>query len=318
MTITQLEYVLAVNKFRHFGKAAKFCHVTQPTLSMQLQKLEDELEVIIFDRSKNPILPTMEGEKIIKQAQIVIREHKKIYDIIQMAGDDLSGDFKVGIIPTLAPYLLPLFAAQFAKKYPNVNLQIEELTTDEILESLDKDYLDVALLVTPLHDNSLIERVLFYEPFYLFVSPEHEISKKKKVKEIDLTTDELWLLKEGHCFRSQVLNLCRKNPKHRKIIPNLQFESGNLETLKKMVINSSGYTLLPFLDVREFTTHKKKYLREFSSPVPTREVSLVYGRSFLKEKIIDALEIEILSALPKELDSHKKVSKNIVEITEQF
>ncbi len=317
MTITQLEYVIAVNKFRHFGKAAKHCNVTQPTLSMQLQKLEDELGVIIFDRSKNPILPTMEGERIISQAQIVVKEHKRIFSIVETSSEDIAGEFKLGVIPTLAPYLVPLFAQSFTSKYPDVKLKIEELTTEEILRLLDTDDLDAGLLVTPLHEDSLIERVLFYEPFYLFTSPNHPLAKKKKVKEDDLIGDGLWLLKDGHCFRSQVLNLCKTHNPNNTNMPNLKFESGNFETLKRMVLSCNGYTLLPHLDAKGFSESKKDLLKEFKKPVPTREVSLVHGRSFLKEKIIEALQEEILSVIPEELLSFKKMSHSVVEISEK-
>jgi len=316
VTITQLEYVLAVNKFRHFGKAAKFCNVTQPTLSMQLQKLEDELGAIIFDRSKNPILPTMEGERIIQQAQVVVKEHKRIFDIVDSAGDEIAGEFKLGVIPTIAPYLVPLFAKSFSHKYPEVKLTIEELTTEEILRSLDTDDLDAGLLVTPLHENSLIERSLFYEPFYIYASSDHSLSKKKKIKEEDLTLDGLWLLKDGHCFRSQVLNICKTRSSANIGIPNLNFESGNFETLKKMVISCSGYTLLPHLDVQSFSKSERELVKEFKTPVPTREVSLVHGRSFLKEKIIEALQSEILEVIPEELTSFKKTKHSVIEIKE--
>jgi LysR family hydrogen peroxide-inducible transcriptional activator len=313
MTITQLEYILAVDKFRHFGKAAKACAITQPTLSMQLQKAEDEMGVVIFDRSKNPIMITSDGEQIIEQARRVIREYKKIFSIIDANKEDVRGEFRLGVIPTLAPYVIPLFAGEFVKKYPHVNLTIEEFKTEDIIELLNKDEVDAGLLVTPLQGESFIERVLFHEPFYVFASHDHPILKKSKIKDKDLDVSDVWLLNEGHCFRQQVLNLC-KISKDGSIHDNLKFESGNLETLKNMVLSSSGYTLLPELAVQNLSQADKKHVREFQNPVPTREVSLVHNRIFLKEKIITALEECIIERLPKELASLKRKNFEVISI----
>jgi LysR family hydrogen peroxide-inducible transcriptional activator len=312
MTLTQLEYVVAVNKHRHFGKAAKECHVTQPTLSMQLQKLEEELGVILFDRSKSPILPTSEGDKVVKQAQVVIKEYKRINTILEDSIGEISGRFRLAVIPTLAPYVIPLFAKKFADLYPKVELVIEEFKTEEIIDLLDREEVDAGILVTPLNESSLIERVLFYEPFHLFVSQDHDLFKKKKVKESELSDESLWLLNEGHCFRAQVLKVCSMNFDGGNY-KNLRFESGNLETLKNLVVQSSGYTLLPHLATLDLSSTRKKMVREFSRPVPTREVSIVYGRTFLKEKVIDALEEIIISVLPKEIHSHKGGDLSVVE-----
>jgi LysR family hydrogen peroxide-inducible transcriptional activator len=209
MTITQLEYILAVEQYRHFGKAAKSCSVTQPTLSMQLQKAEEELGIVLFDRSKNPILTTDEGLLIIDQARVVIREYKKIFSIIDTFKDEVRGDLRLGVIPTLAPYVIPLFAGAFVKHYPLVNLTIEEFKTEEIIELLSRDELDAGLLVTPLEGENFIERVLFHEPFSVFASKNHHLLNKSKIKGNDLDTGDVWLLNEGHCFRQQVLNLCK-------------------------------------------------------------------------------------------------------------
>lgn len=314
MTLTQLEYVVAVDKFRHFGKAAKSCYVTQPTLSMQLQKLEEALDVIIFDRSKSPIIPTLEGESVIRQAKVVLREHRKIIDIVKMKKENVEGEFKLGVIPTLSPYILPLFIQRFVKKYPSVNLIIEELKTEDIVKLLDNDELDAGLLVTPLHDDSIIERVLYYEPFYLFAAPEHPLLKKKKVNQEELDLSEIWLLNKGNCFRDQILNICSEKNKNMIDQENIRFESGNMETLKNMVLTSSGYTLLPHMAVKMLSSSHKKLIREFNNPVPTREVSIVHGRSFQKERIIIALEEEIVKVVPKDLKCLKRKNLDVVEI----
>jgi LysR family hydrogen peroxide-inducible transcriptional activator len=276
MTLTQLEYALAVDTHRHFGKAAKASHVTQPTLSMQLSKLEEELGIILFDRSKSPILPTSEGVAFLKQARVVIKEFHRLSDVVQSQSEELSGQLHLAVIPTLSPYVIPLFAKAFNKAYPNVELIVEERKTEEIIKLLDEDRIDVGLLVTPLGIDNLIERVLF------------------------------WILDEGHCFRDQVLKICKYKGRRKGEI---QFQSGNLETLKGMVKFWGGETLLPKLAVDQLDTSEKKWIRPFKTPVPHREVSLVHNRIYLKEKFIDALQEVIVQSLPKDITTLK--SKNL-------
>jgi len=305
LSITQLEYIVALDQFRHFGNAAKACHITQPTLSMQLNKAEEFLGLILFDRSKNPMLPTIEGVAIIQQARIVLREYKKIAELKDMQKESVAGTLKLGVIPTLAPYLIPLFVGPFAKKYPHVKLIIEEYKTEDMLRLIHSDELDVGLLVTPVHDEQMIERVLFNETFYVFASKDDPLLKKVKIKNQDLRKDGIWLLNEGHCFRSQVFQVCGINGEN-EVYSNLRFQSGNLETLINIVSNNEGYTLLPHLAVMNLPSEDKKFVREFTSPIPSREVSLVHNRIFLKEKMIAALEEEIIASLPKEISSLKK------------
>ncbi len=313
MTLTQLEYVLAVNKFKHFGKAAESCFVTQPTLSMQLQKLEDELEVTIFDRSKSPIQPTDEGQAIIEQARVIIQEEKRLFSIIEENKGEVSGDFKLSVIPTLSPFVIPLFVHEFVKAYPKVNLQIKENKTEEIIDLLKNDEIDAGILVTPLHEKKIIERSLYYEPFYLFASNQHPLSKKNKIREDDLNIEEIWMLNKGNCFRDQVLNICQ-NRKNSNLSNPINFESGNFETLKNMVLKGNGYTLLPHMAVDQLSPSHKKLTRSFYKPIPTREVSLVYSKNIVKEKILNALEEEILASIPEELRHFKKREQLIVEI----
>jgi LysR family hydrogen peroxide-inducible transcriptional activator len=310
MTLTQLEYVLAVEKFRHFKKAAESCHVTQPTLSMQLQKLEEELEIIIFDRSKSPVLVTTEGVAFIKQARIVHREYVRLLDLAKSQEGSISGRFHLGVIPTLTPYIVPLFVDDFQKKYPDVELTIEEMKTEDIVLALSKDEIDGGLLVTPLNEDGLIERVLYYENFHIFLNPNHKLLKKKKIKETDLDPAEVWLLNEGHCFRSQVLKVCGLKKNRRQSL----FESGSLETLRNMVMKTSGYTIIPEMSLDGLPPVQKKLTREFCRPIPTREVSLVYGRSFHKEKIVEAIEESIVSSLPKGINSLKSKDLQVVDI----
>ncbi len=313
-SITQLEYIVAVDQEKHFGKAAAKCHVAQPSLSMQIQKLEEELGAIIFDRSKKPILATDTGQQILEQARLVLREHKKIFQMANLGSAEPKGQFHLGVIPTLSPYLIPLFIGEFSKKHPKVRLKISELQTSEIMEQLIADNLDAGLLVTPLGDDQIIERHLFFEPFYAYVSQSHPLANRKILSELDLSDDNLWLLEEGHCFRDQVLKVCALDRKN-TALENVEFASGNLETLKNLVKKNSGYTLLPELALGELTNSDiAKYIKKFKKPVPTREVSLVHSRSFLKETIIGAMEALIIDSLPKNIRSLKKRDIDVVDI----
>lgn len=313
MTLTQLEYVVAVYKNRHFGKAAKACNVTQPTLSMQLQKLEDELKVTIFDRSKNPVAPTQEGQSIIEQAKIILHEQKKLFNLIDEGKKELSGDFKLAVIPTLSPFIIPLFLENFTKKFPLVNLEITENKTEDIIELIKSDEIDAAIIVTPLHVESIFEKVLYYEPFYLFVSQKHQLAKKQTIKQEDLDLNEIWLLNKGNCFRDQVLNICAKR-NERSIKNPINFESGNFETLKNMVISGNGYTLLPHMGVKQLSPNLKKMVRPFVKPVPTREVSLVCSQNTIKQRILNALEEEIRKVIPDDLKQKTSKATEVIDI----
>ncbi|MGV3540197.1 MAG: hydrogen peroxide-inducible genes activator [Rufibacter sp.] len=303
MTLTQLEYLLAVDTYRHFATAAEKCFVTQPTLSMQLQKLEEELGVQVFDRSRVPVRPTELGKDIIAQARIAVAEAKKIEELVQLQRDGISGELRIGVIPTLAPYLVPLFITDFIQKYPQVHVVIQEMVTSSILEKLKLELLDVGLLVTPLHDKNIFEVPLFYEAFVGYLHPAHPLASQKEITPEAIDPSDLWLLNDGHCFRSQVLQLCNRVKTSRNV--HLDYESGSLETLKRIVETQSGMTLLPELSVQELSPDKKAMVRPFQEPQPLREVSLVVHRSFLKKKMIEALRDVIVSHVPQELkDRH--------------
>ena len=313
ISITQLQYILAVHKLKHFGRAASECHVSQPSLSAQIQKAEHQLGFIIFDRSKKPIIVTELGKKFINQARVVLQEHQRLSEI-KNSLDKPSGEFHLGVIPTLSPYLVPLFIESFSKKFPDIQLKISELQTQNIIHKLYDDELDGGLLVTPLKDDKIIERALFLEPFYAFASKGHPLLKKKILKESDLESDDIWLLDEGHCFRDQVIRFCSLGKTH-QVLKNVGFSSGSFETLINLIRKSEGYTLLPHLATTNlFPTELKNNLRKFSRPIPTREVSLVHSRSFLKEEIIEVLIQEILDHLPPELINIKAGQAQIIDI----
>lgn len=311
INISQLEYILAVETSGHFGKAAKACHVTQPTLSMQIQKLEEDLGVTIFDRSRKPIIPTEAGKLLLQQARVVLSEYKKLHVMAKQKEGVVAGDFHLAIIPTLSTYLIPLCLETFATKYPQVKLYVREMQTNHLLEALEREEIDAGILATPTESAGVKEDVLFYEPFYLYVHKEHGLARKKKVKEDDLDGKEMWLLEEGHCFRNQVVRLC--NMRGRKtVLPNVRFESGSLETLKRLVERHMGYTLVPYLAVMTETPDEgDAVVVPFAKPVPSREVSLIYRRTQLKTPILEALKATILESLPAQL---RLVAKNEVDV----
>lgn len=288
MTITQLKYVLAVAEYKNFTLAAEKCFVTQPTLSMQIQKIEEELGILIFDRTKKPIELTEIGKKIVAQSKNIVNEAGRIQDIVDQQREFIGGDFRLGIIPTVMPTLLPMFLKNFINKYPKVNLIIEELTTTEIILKLKNGHLDAAIAATPLEDEKIKEIVLYYEPFVAYVPENHNSFDKKEIEISDLNLDEILLLQDGHCFRDGIVNLC----KNKKIISdnfNFHIESGSFETLIKLADEGLGTTLLPYLHTLDLNEQNKTKLRHFKNPKPARAIGLIYSKNELKIHIIEAL-----------------------------
>jgi LysR family hydrogen peroxide-inducible transcriptional activator len=295
-SLTQLEYVMAVHKYGHFGKAAQSCHVTQPTLSMQIHKLEEELGVVIFDRSKKPILLSEVGKKLIEQIQTVLFESKKIEEIIKFSrSGKVSGELSIGVIPTIAPYLLPLLLPVIETGYDDMELRLFEMQTHRIIEALHSDELDVGILATPIKEHKIFEFPLYYEPFSVLCKKDHSLAASKRLKSSHLKLDDIWLLEEGHCLRHQILDVCAskkiKNPKRK-----FHFESGSLETIKNLIDRYGGYTLLPQLATDHFGNHS--VLIPFERPVPSREIGLVYRREHYKNDLIESLGEAILKAIP--------------------
>lgn len=288
MTITQLQYVLAVAEHKNFTLAAEKCFVTQPTLSMQIQKIEEELGIQIFDRTKKPIQLTEIGQKIVNQSKNIVNEANRIQDIVDQQKGFIGGEFRLGIIPTVMPTLLPMFLNNFIKKYPKVNLIIEELNTDEIIVKLKNGHLDAAIAATPLEEEKIKEVVLFYEPFVAYIPESHSNFEKKEIEVSDLNLDEILLLQDGHCFRDGILNLCKNNPGNSDKF-NFHIESGSFETLIKLADEGLGTTLLPYLHTLDLKEKDKAKLKHFNDPKPAREVSLIYPKNELKIHIIDAL-----------------------------
>jgi LysR family hydrogen peroxide-inducible transcriptional activator len=295
MTITQLKYVLAVAEHKNFTLAAEKCFVTQPTLSMQIQKIEEELSILIFDRSKKPIQLTDIGQKIVNQAKNIVNEAGRIQDIVDQQKGFVGGDFRLGIIPTIMPTLLPMFLNNFIKKHPKVKLIIEELNTEEIITKLKNGHLDAAIAATPLLEEGIKEIVLYFEPFVAYVPENHQQFQKEEINISDLNVDDILLLQDGHCFRDGILNLCKNNPKNG--FNHFQIESGSFETLIKLADEGLGTTLLPYLHTLDLKESDKKKLRHFAEPKPAREVSLIFPKSELKMHIIDALRTSIAGVI---------------------
>ncbi|OYU84317.1 MAG: DNA-binding transcriptional regulator OxyR [Flavobacterium sp. BFFFF2] len=286
MTITQLHYILAIAEYKNFTLAAEKCFVTQPTLSMQVLKIEEELGIQIFDRSKKPIQLTAIGEKIVLQAKNIVNEAQRIQDIVEQQKGFIGGEFRIGIIPTVMPTLLPMFLNTFIKRYPKIELLIEELTTHEIIEKLKNGHLDAAIAATPLQEDKIKEVVLYYEPFVAYVPESHGLFKEKNIKVDELQLEELLLLQDGHCFRDGILNLCQGQ---QRSFQHFRIESGSFETLIKLADEGLGMTLLPYLHTLDLPEKRKAKLRYFTEPQPAREVSLIYPKNELKIHIIDAL-----------------------------
>jgi LysR family hydrogen peroxide-inducible transcriptional activator len=311
MTLVQLEYIIAVDTWRHFAVAANHCFVTQPTLSMQIQKLEEELEVKLFDRSKQPVVPTETGAEIIEQARKVLAERNVLLENLQYKKGILTGELRIGIIPTLAPYLLPLFIQPFTKKHPGVKLIVNEMMTELIISRLREGKIDAGILVTPLQENGIREHILFYEEMMAYVSKKNAVYEKTYLLPQDIDPNKLWLLEEGHCFRSQIVNLCELK-KISKESSHFEYEAGSIETLRRMVELNDGITIIPELATLDMPLRQTQLIRHFRRPVPMREVSLVVHRNYVKEKLIEVLKEEILQKVPEKIRKNK--SQNIVPV----
>jgi len=310
MTLVQLEYIVAVDTYRSFVTAADKCFVTQPTLSMQVQKLEELLSVKIFDRSKQPVSPTEIGTQIIAQARIILQESGKIKELISSQQQDVLGELRIGVIPTVAPYLLPEVISSMLEKYPELKLLIWEYTTEDIIHHLKTGVLDCGILATPLSDPNITEIPLYYENFVSYISKNSKLYKKKAVDAEDLNDENIWLLNEGHCMRNQVLNICRSTKNNR--LQGLEYNTGSVETLVRMVDLNGGATLLPELAITELSAKQMNKVRYFKPAEPVREISLVTHKNFIKKRMLNALKDEILEIIPKAMKQKKK--KDIVGI----
>lgn len=295
MTITQFKYIIAVDNHRHFARAAEACFVTQPTLSMQIHKLEEELDILIFDRSKQPIVPTPLGEKLIEQARKVVYETDVLENMAKQIKGSFEGSLTLAVIPTIAPSLLPRFIPEFTRKYPKIHLKVEELKTEDMIEALRADRIDVGIAATPLEEKGILEKPLYYEPFMAFVPEYHRFNNDQFLLASELDASEILLLNEGHCFRNSVLRICKTQNSTES---GLNMESGNFDTLVKLAHKGMGMTLLPYLTAIDLPEKYKPFVKPVAEPTPSREVSLIYSRTQLKLEWINALGDMIRESLP--------------------
>ena len=296
MTLTQLSYIVTLAEVGHFGRAAEACFVTQPTLSMQIKRLEAELGVALFDRGSQPIRPTQRGEQVLAQARAVLAERDRLFALLDEEGP-LVGQLRVGIIPTLSTYLLPLLAPELERRYPRIELWVEELTTEHLVDQLVAGRLDSGLVATDEERGGLEEEVLFTEAFACYVNESSPLAALDQLRPKDLDREDLWLLAEGHCLRDQVVQLCQQTRESGG--RNLRFASGSLETLRHLVDRSGGLTLLPQLALQYLAEPALHRIRRFEDPVPARTVRLVRPRAGLKERLTDALaEVVVASVSP--------------------
>ncbi|MBP1639014.1 MAG: transcriptional regulator, LysR family [Bacteroidetes bacterium] len=292
MTLQQLEYILALDKTRHFVRAAEMCSVTQPTLSTMVQKLEDELGCLIFDRSMQPIEPTEAGKQILQQAQIILFNIRQLKENVVSMKGGLTGSLSLAMIPTIAPYLLPKFIAAFRKSFPEISLQVTELRTETIIEKLNAAEIDMAILATPLDNPKILEVPLYYEKFVAYISPDDPIYCKQELTPSDMPTENLWVLEEGHCLRNQVLNFCDHN------VHTSTIEAGSIDTLVKIVDINCGYTIIPELHIDFLTEAQKKNLRPIVRPEATREISMIIRHDYVREGLMNAVADSIKQIIP--------------------
>ncbi len=292
MNLQQLTYIIAIDRFRHFARAAEQCHVTQPTLSTMINRLEEELGVKIFDRSRSPVMPTETGKLIIAQARRIKEEVDHMHRLAGEMSDQVEGELRLGVIPTVAPFLLPLFLPNLIGQYPRLKVTINELTTNEIIQQLKSNMIDAGILATPLGQNSIREIPLYNEPFVVYRGQSLPPVTASQISPEDIDLDQLWLLEEGHCLRSQIANLCELK-KQNPFRSNLHYEAGSIDSLKRLVDSNKGITILPALAIRDFTEEEMKSVQQFREPVPVRQISIVTYRHHLKERMVDVLKEEI-------------------------
>lgn len=295
MTVQQLEYIVALNKYRHFVTASEKCGVTQPTLSLMVQKLESELNVSIFDRSKHPIEPTSMGKRIIEQAEVTLRELKKMKEMVVSETESLAGTLKLGVIPTLAPYLVPELISGFKVNYPQIQLIIHEMPTKSLIEALQKDAVDLFIAATPLEQADFYEIPLYYEKFAAYFSADNPY-RDQPLSAQNLPRENLWILQEGHCLRSQIFNFCQNTVEY-----NYTYEAGSIETLIRIVDKNGGYSVIPELHLPFLTETQRLNVREITCPPAVREISIVIRKDFIKERIINAVANTIKAIMPENM-----------------
>lgn len=304
VSLIQLEYIVALAQYQSFSLAAEKCFVTQPTLSMQIKKMENDLDVILFDRTKKPVTPTEIGSLLIEQARTILTETEKITELVQISRHTLAGKLRIGILPSIAPYLLPNFIGKFAKKYTGLDITVKELISDEIMQALENDQLDVGILATPLPKNGFNIYPLFYERILLYCHKNHDFAKRKYVDAAQMKAQKIWLMSHGNCFRNQVINLCDLKEDSNQTA--FSYESASIQTLIKLVETEGGITVIPELASEGFSEKKKQLVKPFHKINPVRQISLISNRVFVKKRMIEALSESIKGTVNTEMLDPKR------------
>ncbi len=298
MTLQQMEYIVAVYRLRHFAKAAEHCGVTQPTLSAMIQKLEQELGVKLFERSSQQVVPTAIGRLVVEQAWRVISRARKIKDIVEEERNALSGVFRIGILPTIAPYLLPRFFTRLMEEYPDIDFRVSEMKTADCKKALARGEIDVAIIVSLGEIEGMEQDSLYFEQFIAYVSENDSLFQSKSIRSADLPGHFLWLLDEGHCFRDQLVKFCNiKSACDSK----LTYSLGSIETFMRMVEAGQGITFIPELALDQLTESQKRLVRPFAIPIPTREVVLLTTKTFVRKGIKQMMINEIRDSVPQRM-----------------
>lgn len=298
MTLQQLEYIVAVYRLRHFGKAAEQCGVTQPTLSSMVQKLEDELGVRIFERSTQGVTPTAVGRLVVEQAWRVLTRARKIKEIVAEEKQSVAGEFTLGILPTIAPYLLPRFLRGLHEKYPSLDLRVMEMKTDETKRALTRGEIDAAVLVSLDHMEGFTQTTLYYEQFLCYVSRGNALWERSSIRASDLGGEFLWLLDEGHCFRDQLVKFCDLKAARRS---KTMYSLGSIETFMRMVESGQGVTFIPELALPQLSESQRSLVRPFALPIPVREVVLMTTKTFVRHAVLDAVAESIRRSVPENM-----------------
>lgn len=298
MNIQQLEYILAVDSYRHFAKAAEHCRVTQPTLSMMIQKLEDELGIKLFDRNLQPVRPTPAGKKVIEQARNVLYQASLIKDIVNEEEQSLKGTFRLAVLPTIAPYLLPRFFQKMAEKNPDMDIRILEMQTLPTMNALSKGEIDAAIIANQPVESQLQGDILYYEQFFGYVARNESIFKKDMIRTADISDERLWLLDEGHCFRDQLMRFCQME---KVKVRQAAYRLGSLETFMRMVESGNGITFIPELATLQLSKEQTELVRPFAIPKPTREIVFVTRKDFIRHTLAGILIENIKKSVPKNM-----------------
>ncbi|MBP3614532.1 MAG: hydrogen peroxide-inducible genes activator [Bacteroidaceae bacterium] len=303
MTLQQMEYIVALDKYRHFARAAESCGITQSTLSSLIQKLETELDVTIFDRNSHPIKPTQLGEEIINQAKILLFNASQIEEIVSTHKGESIGKVRMGIASTIAPYILPKMFKHLSKEHPDIDLYVEEARIATIIQKLERAELDLALLATPLNNNELLEIPIYTERFVAYVSPNEHIYQHEVLDTSALPIENVWVLREAYCPNHGIFPFCQSNSGKRAT-----YEAGSIETLVKIVDENGGYTIIPELHVPLLNNDQQRNIRHLHNPKPTREIAFVIRRDYARERLLNILVDAIKTVIPKEMiyERHKK------------